>query len=209
MTPPVRLILADDHELFRQGLRSLLLRQRDMQLVGEAETVDALFDKVASIPCDILLLDLQMDRWAMDEIGRLTAHARVLVLTADESTETAITAMCLGARAIVQKRYAIQTLMTAIRAVAGGLVWMPPALQNEMVGQRREVSPSSLTSRELEIVRHVARGLRNLEVAKRLAISENTVKTHLSNIFNKLEVRDRVELTLYAVRHRLVMDTSV
>ena len=122
---PVRLILADDHELFRQGLRSLLLRQRDMQLVGEAETVDALFDKVASIPCDILLLDLQMDRWAMDEIRRLTTHTRVLVLTADESTDTAITAMCLGARAIVHKRYAIQTLMTAIRAVAGGRVWMP------------------------------------------------------------------------------------
>ena len=78
-----------------------------------------------------------------------------------------------------------------------------------MVAQRRDVSPSSLTSRELEIVRHVARGLRNLEVAKRLAISENTVKTHLSSIFNKLELRDRVELALYAIRHRLVMDTSV
>jgi two-component system NarL family response regulator len=180
-----------------------------VRLVGEAETVDALLNKVVNIPCDILLLDLQMDRWAMDEIRRLAAYTRVLVLTADESAEIANTAISLGARAIVQKRYAIQTLMTAIRAVAGGLVWMPPSLQNEMAGQRRDVSPSSLTSRELEIVRQVARGLRNAEVAKQLAISENTVKTHLNNIFNKLEVRDRVELTLYAMRNRLVMDAAV
>jgi len=208
MNLPVRLILADDHELFRQGLRSLLLRQRDVQLVGEAETVDALFKQVAKIPCDILLLDLQMDRWAMDEIGRLAAHTRVVVLTANENAKTAATAMCLGARAIVQKRYAIQTLMRAIRAVAGGLVWMPPSPQNEVAGQRRDVSPRSLTNRELEIVRHVAGGLRNIEVAKHLAISENTVKTHLNNIFNKLELRDRVELTLYAVRNGLVVGAS-
>jgi DNA-binding NarL/FixJ family response regulator len=209
MNLPVRLILADDHELFRQGLKSLLLRQRDVQIVGEAESVNALVSKVANIPCDILLLDLQMDRWAVDEIERLANHASVIVLTASESAETAATAMRLGARAIVQKRYAVQTLMTAIRTVADGFVWMPPSLQGEIVGQWRTVSASSLTKRELEIVRCVASGLRNVEVAKRLAISEATVKTHLNNIFQKLALRDRVELALYAIRNGLVTGASV
>jgi two-component system NarL family response regulator len=204
MNLPVRLIIADDHELFRQGLKSLLLRQRDMQVVGEADSVDALINKVGKLPCDILLLDLQMDRWAIDEIRHLAIHTRVLVLTANENAETALTAIRLGARAIVQKRYAVQTLMTAIRRVADGLIWMPPNLQSDIVGQWRAVSSSTLTNREVEIVRYVASGLRNVEVAKHLSISEATVKTHLNNIFSKLALRDRVELVLYAFRTGLV-----
>jgi DNA-binding NarL/FixJ family response regulator len=205
---PLRLILADDHEMFRQGLKSLLLRQRGLRIVGEVETVSALQQQVAAIPSDILLLDLQLDRWVLDEIAELANLTRVLILTANENVGTALTAMRLGARAIVHKRFAVQTLMTAIRTVAEGLVWMPPNLQSEIVGQQQVVPPGSLTKRELEIVRHVASGLRNVEVARRLAISENTVKTHLNNIFQKLELRDRVELALYAVRNGLVAGTS-
>jgi DNA-binding NarL/FixJ family response regulator len=211
MNLPLRLIIADDHELFRQGLKALLLRHRDVQVVAEAESVDVLIEQAGRIPCDILLLDLQMDRSAIDEIGRLATFAHVLVLTASESAATALTAMRLGARAIVQKRYAVQTLMTAIRTVAEGLVWMPPSLQSEMAGHRRKVSSDaldSLTKRELEIVRGVASGLRNAELAKHLAISENTVKTHLTNIFHKLALRDRLELALYAIQNGLGTGTS-
>jgi DNA-binding NarL/FixJ family response regulator len=204
MKSPIRLIIADDHALFRGGLKSLLRRQRDMQVVGEADAAGAVMAKVAEANCDILLLDLQMERWALDDIRPLAAITKVVVLTASESVENAIIAMRLGARAVVQKRFAVQTLIEAIRAVAEGLVWMPPALQAEVASQWTSSASRSLTIRETEIVRHIASGLRNAEIAHRLAISEATVKTHLNNIFDKLALRDRVELAVYALRHGIV-----
>jgi two-component system, NarL family, response regulator len=204
MKTPIRLIIADDHALFRGALKSLLRRQRDMRVVREAETAAAVIATVTETPCDILLLDLQMERWALDDIPQLAALTKVVVLTASESVENAIVAMRLGARAVVQKRFPVQTLVEALRAVAQGLVWMPPALQAEIASQWSSPAAKSLTSRETEIVRHVASGLRNAEIAQRLAITEATVKTHLNNIFDKLKLRDRVELAVYALRHGLV-----
>jgi DNA-binding NarL/FixJ family response regulator len=104
----------------------------------------------------------------------------------------------------VFKRFAIETLMTAVRAVADGQVWMPPSLQADVAARLGEPASAALTRREREIVRHVALGLRNAEVAKRLAISEVTVKTHVNNIFQKLGIRDRVELALYAIRMGII-----
>jgi DNA-binding NarL/FixJ family response regulator len=204
MKTPIRLIIADDHALFRGGLKSLLRRQRDMQVVGEADTADCLIATVAETSCDILLLDLQMERWALDDIRQLAALTKVVVLTASESVEVAIVAMRLGARAVVQKRFVVQKLVEAIRAVAEGFVWMPPALQAEVASQWGSSASKSLTNRETEIVRHVANGLRNAEIAQLLTITEATVKTHLNNIFDKLGLRDRVELAVYALRHGLI-----
>jgi len=203
MTTLIRLIIADDHALFRGGLKSLLRRQRDMKVVGEVESAGALMEVLADTACDVLLLDLQMERWALDDIRQLATRTKVVVLTASESLENAITAMRLGARGVVQKRFAVQTLMEAIRTVAGGSVWMPPTLQAEVAAQWGASNSKQLTSREADIVRLVATGLRNAEIAQRLSITEATVKTHLSNIFEKLELRDRVELTVYALRHGL------
>jgi DNA-binding NarL/FixJ family response regulator len=204
MKTPIRLVIADDHALFRGGLKSLLRRQRDMQVVGEAESAAAMMATVAETRCEILLLDLQMERWALGDIQQLAAVTKVIVLTASESVENAIVAMRLGARAVVQKRFAVQTLVEAIHAVAEGLVWMPPSLQAEVTSQWSSPASKSLTSRETEIVQHVASGLRNAEIAQRLTITEATVKTHLNNIFDKLGLRDRVELAVYALRHGLV-----
>ena len=204
MNALIRLVIADDHALFRGGLKSLLRRQRDIQVVGEAETAAALIATVAETSCDILLLDLQMERWALDDIRHLAALTKVIVLTASESVENAIAAMRLGARAVVQKRFAVQTLVEAIHAVAEGLVWMPPSLQAEVASQWTSPASKLLTSRETEIVQHVAGGLRNAEIAQRLAITEATVKAHLNNIFDKLGLRDRVELAVYALKHGLV-----
>jgi two-component system, NarL family, response regulator len=204
MKTPIRLIIADDHALFRGGLKSLLRRQRDMQVVGEADTADSLLATVAGTSCDILLLDLQMERWALDDIRQLAALTKVVVLTASESVEVAIVAMRLGARAVVQKRFVVQKLVEAIRAVAEGFVWMPPALQAEIASQWGSSASKSLTNRETEIVRHVANGLRNAEIAQLLTITEATVKTHLNNIFDKLGLRDRVELAVYALRRGLI-----
>ena len=130
----LRLIIADDHALFRQGLRSLLALE-GLEVAAEVEQASGLEAALAANPCDILLLDLQMEQWSMDQIPELSRKTAVIVLTANESVETGLTALRLGARAIVHKRFAIESLMTAIRAVADGLVWMPPAMQAALVAQ--------------------------------------------------------------------------
>ena len=195
---PVRILIADDHALFREGLKSLLMLQPYDEIVGEVEhaaDLDAAIDRTA---CEILLLDLQMDRWMGNEVEPLARRTKVIILTASERIEDAVAAMRKGARAIVQKRFAVGTLMEAIRNAACGLVWMPPSLQSE-AARLGNASEQRLTAHEYEIARFVAEGLRNAEIAQRLAISESTVKTHLNNIFQKLHLRDRVELALHAL----------
>jgi DNA-binding NarL/FixJ family response regulator len=205
MSKQIKLVVADDHELFRGGLKSLLRRQRDMRVVGEAASTAELKEVLKRNACDVLLLDLQMERWALEDIRELSILTRILVLTASESIENAVSAMRMGASAVVQKRFAVQTLIQAIHAVANGSVWMPPALQAELTAQWNSSPTKQLTARESEIIRHVAAGLRNAEIGKRLSITEATVKSHLNSIFDKLELRDRVELALYAVRHGLAV----
>jgi two-component system NarL family response regulator len=200
---PLRLIIADDHALFRQGLKSLLLLQPDIKVIAEVERAADLHAVLSNTQCDVLLLDLQMDRWLMDDIAQLSAITSVIVLTASESGQNGVQALRQGARAVVHKRFAIETLMTAIRTVADGMVWMPPAVQTEFAAQGTS-SAKRLTARELEIVRLVAIGLRNAEVAERLSITESTVKTHLNNTFQKLGVRDRLELVHYAIKTGLI-----
>src|SRR5262249_23042120 len=149
---------------------------------------------VRTVPSDLLLLDLQMERSSLNDIEKLSKEVGIVVLTASERTEDALLALRLGARAVVQKRFASETLMDAMRAAADGTPWLPPTLQAELAKQWREPAAKTLTPRESEIVRLVALGLRNAEIAKRLFISEVTVKTHLSNIFQKLSLRDRIGL---------------
>jgi two-component system NarL family response regulator len=203
MRTPLRLIIADDHALFRQGLKSLLQLQADTQVVAEIESADDVEAVVSDTDSDVLLLDLQMDRWMMEDIARLSRLTNVIVLTASESAENGVRALRLGAKGVVQKRFAIETLMMAVRSVAEGMVWMPPTVQTEFARQESS-SGKELTPRESEIVRYVASGLRNIEVAERLSITESTVKTHLNNIFQKLGLRDRLELTHYAIKTGMV-----
>ncbi len=200
MEKRLRLIIADDHSLFRQGLKELLLLQPEVEVVGEVQRLSELASMLTTTPCDVLLLDLQMERWVGGDIERLSRVTRVVVLTASERKEDAMAALRMGAHAFVQKRYAVETLMEAIRSAAQGLVWIPPALHAELATQLRSSGRSQLSNRETEVIRCVAAGLRNAEVAERLSIGESTVKTHLNNIFQKLGIRDRVELALYAHR---------
>jgi two-component system NarL family response regulator len=203
MATPLRIIIADDHALFRQGLKSLLMLQPDTQVVAEIESANDVEPVVSRMDSNVLLLDLQMDRWMMDDIPQLSRLTNVIVLTASESAENGVKALRLGAKGVVQKRFAIETLMMAVRSVADGLVWMPPMVQTEFARQESS-SGKELTPRESEIVRYVCSGMRNIEVAERLEITESTVKTHLNNIFQKLSVRDRLELTHYAIKTGLV-----
>ncbi len=200
MPPPIRVVIADDHLLFRQGLKALLKSEPEVAVVGETDRVDALPALLAQTPCDQLLLDLQMERSVFNDIASLSPQVPIVVLTASEVPADAVAAIRKGARAVVLKRFAVETLMDAIRTVATGNVWLPLSLQTQMAAQLTRPKPNALSPREEEVVRYVAQGLRNAEIATRLAISEETVKTHLNRIFRKLGVRDRVGLALYASR---------
>jgi two-component system NarL family response regulator len=204
VSTPIRLAVADDHALFRLGLKSLLTLRTDVTVVAETEHADGLLPMLDATPCDVLLLDLQMDRSSLSDIGELAKRVKVIVVTASERADDALAAIRSGASAVVFKRFAVESLMDAIGAVARGEVWMPPNLLARVASELREPVREPLTAREREIVRHVALGLRNAEVARALAITEDTVKTHLNNIFAKLGIRDRVQLTLYAIRYGVV-----
>lgn len=200
----MRIVVADDHVLFRQGLTMMLQLQPDVEVVGEVSSLSDLGEMLAATSPDLLLLDLQMERSALPDLPALSATRDVIVVTASEAQEEALAVMRIGVRGLVFKRFALETLMDAIRAVQAGHVWMPPELQAAVTADWRAPAATRLTERELEVVRCVARGLRNAEVAARLHVSEVTVKTHLTNVFQKLGVRDRVELTLRAIRSGLV-----
>jgi len=205
MSTPLRLIVADDHTLFRQGLRSMLTNlQPDVSVVAEVERVSDLVPALDKTPCDILLLDLQMERNALADIEGLARRVPVVVVTASQQSAEALAAIRAGARAVVFKRFAVETLMDALRAVTAGDVWLPPALQRELAAPLSEPATKTLTRREREIVRLVALGFHNPEIAKQLSIGEVTVKTHINNVFHKLKLRDRVGLTLYALRLGLI-----
>jgi DNA-binding NarL/FixJ family response regulator len=201
---PIRVAIADDHALFRQGLKSLIGLRGDAEVVAETDHADGVAPMLAATPCDLLLLDLQMDRSSLVDVKSIAARVKVIVVTASERPEEALAAIRAGAGGLVFKRFAIESLMDAVRAVMDGHVWMPPALQARIATDLREPDTNALTSRERDVVRLVAFGLRNAEVAAKLFISDDTVKTHLNNVFQKLGVRDRVQLTHYAFRTGLI-----
>ena len=180
MRTPIRLLIADDHALLREGLKALLMLEPDIQVVAEIARADQLNSALAATPCDILVLDLKLDRSVIGDIGALAKKTKVVVLTGSERFEDALAALRQGARAIVQKKFAIKPLVEAIRAVDDDLVWIPPALQAKLTAQWGAATPGEqLTTRECEIVRNVAVGLTNAEIGQRLSIRETTVKTHL------------------------------
>ena len=203
-TSPLRLAIADDHMLFREGIRSLLEVANDLVVAAETDRVDKIVPMLATTKCDILLLDLHMDRSSLADIRHLATLVKVIVVTASEDPGHSLTAICAGASGVVFKRFAAETLKGTIRAAANGETWMPSLVQSRVASELREPSREPLTAREREIVRHVAQGLRNAEVGKRLFITEETVKAHLNSIFQKLRVRDRVQLLLYAFRAGIV-----
>jgi DNA-binding NarL/FixJ family response regulator len=200
----IRLILADDHAIFREGLKALLQHEPGVVIAAETSRIEGIDTIIDATPADILLLDLQMERSSLTEIEALSRKIAVVVLTASELVGDALAAIRLGARAVVLKRFAVETLMDAIDQVAAGEVWLPPSVQGQLAARLRDPAANPLSPREEEVVRHVALGLRNADVARRLFISEQTVKTHLNNVFQKLGIQDRVELTIYAIRQGII-----
>jgi len=211
-----RILLADDHPVFRDGLKRLLESERDFTVCGEAVDGGEAARKVRQLRPDLLLLDLSMPGASgLDALRELTAEktgTRILLLTAAIEQEALVTALQLGARGVVMKDSPTALLLKAIRGVLGGEFWVGrdrvgnliEALRPKMIQSAGHARVNhGLTDRELLIVSGVVAALSNRELSERLDITEKTVKTHLTNIFDKLGVSSRVELAMFAVRNGL------
>jgi len=215
---PIRLVIADDHPIFRDGLRRLLEAEPDLKVIGEARDGAEAVKLARQLKPDIMLLDLAMPRHpgleALRELSNGGANSvRVILLTAAAEKKEIVEALQLGARGIVLKDSATQLLLKAIHTVMAGEYWVGRESVSNLVQYLRTLVQASgedakqkkfgLTPRELEIVSAVVAGFANKEIAEYFKISEDTVKHHLSNIFDKLGVSTRLELALFAVNQSL------
>ncbi len=220
---PIRLVIADDHPIFRDGLRRLLESESDLKVIGEASDGLEAVKLARQLKPDILLLDLAMPRQpgleALRELssGPVSNPVRVILLTAAAEKKQIVEALQLGARGVVLKDSATQLLLKSIHTVMAGEYWVGRESVSNLVQYLRNLVQSSegdarqrrfgLTPRELEIVSAVVAGYSNKEIAEYFKISEDTVKHHLSNIFDKLGVSTRLELALFAVNQSLPLKT--
>lgn len=211
----IRVLIADDHTIFRDGLRKLLEAEDDMVVVGEARTGPECLALTQKLKPDVVLLDLKMpEKDGLAVLAELTAEkvaAKAVVLTASEDERDFVEAVRRGARGVVLKQAATDVLLEGIRKVHRGEVWLDQRVTAQVMKAVAEAPPAAarrgkplLSEREREVVGLVTQGFRNKEIAEKLCISEQTVKNHLHNIFDKLGVSDRLELALYALHHRLV-----
>lgn len=219
----IRIVTADDHPIFRDGLRRLLEAEPGLKVVGEACDGAEAVKLARQLKPDILLLDLAMPRHpgleALRELssGPGSSGLRVILLTAAAEKSQIVEALQLGARGVVLKDSATQLLLKSIQAVMSGEYWVGRESVSNLVQYLRNLVQSSgeeakqkkfgLTPRELEIVSAVVAGYANKEIAEYFKISEDTVKHHLSNIFDKLGVSTRLELALFAVNQSLPLKT--
>ncbi len=214
----IRLVIADDHTIFRDGLRRLLDLEDDFEVVGEAADGAEAVAMVRQHQPAILLLDLAMPKMpgleALRELSQQNSNTRCILLTAAIERRQIIEALHVGARGIVMKESATQLLLKAIRTVVAGLYWVGREPVTDMMMYLREQStlqvPSKarssfgLTRRETEILATIVAGLSNKEIAQKFTLSEDTVKHHLTNIFDKVGVSSRLELALFAINNRLI-----
>ena len=216
MPKKIKVAIVDDHTMFREGIKKILSLEPDIDVVGEAVDGEEVISLLTNCQPDVLLLDLKMEKidglTVLPRIIEQYPQLRVIILTASISLPESVGAIKEGARGIILKHAASEFLIKGVRKVNGGELWADNATMTQVVENlsrrfRKETetqrSKDELSSREKEVVSLVASGLRNKEIAEKLFISEQTVKTHLSNIFQKLGLGDRLELALYALRHNL------
>jgi two-component system NarL family response regulator len=215
-TPPVRVLVVDDHALFRHGLVSVLRSAADLEVVGEARDGMEAIEQAATLEPDVVLMDVRMPTVNGIEAARRIRVAqptvRVLMLTESEDEDDLFGALRAGATGYLLKEVAIDEIADAIRSVANGQALVSPSMTTKLLSEfnamsrrlEEEHDGRRLTDRELEVLRLIARGMSNKDIGTELVISENTVRNHVRNILEKLQVRSRVEAAMYAVREKLV-----
>lgn len=213
MAEPIRVVVADDHRVVRAGLAALLAQRPEFRVVGEAGTGDEAVRLAVELCPDVILMDLQMPVLdgvaATRQIRSAVPQTQILVLTTFDDDELIWSAIQAGAKGYLLKDSPPEALFAAVREVAAGKTLLPPEILARLAQVIQQGGPGgsagagteeALTEREQEILRLIARGYSNREIAAALYISENTVKTHISNLFAKLDVRDRTEAVTKALR---------
>jgi two-component system NarL family response regulator len=212
----VRVVVVDDQELFRRGLTMLLGVEPDIEVIGEAGDGNGAIDLVLEKVPDVVLLDVRMPKRsgleACMKIKEQVPATRIIMLTVSDEEGDLYEAVKNGASGYLLKDSSIDEVAQAIRVVAEGQSLISPSMAAKLIDEFKEISRSDrepggiprLTDRELEVLRLVAKGLNNREVAKQLFISENTVKNHVRNILDKLQLHSRMEAVMYAVREKLL-----
>ena len=213
---PVRVAVVDDHAVFRQGLVMLLGLESDMEVVGEAGDGDAAAELAARVAPDVMLMDVRMPKRSGIEacvtIKETAPSTQVIMLTSSDEDADLYAAVKNGASGYLLKDSAVAEVAQAVRLVADGQSLISPSMAVKLLGEfqqlsdpeRQSVPTPRLTDRELGVLKLVAQGLNNREIGKRLFISENTVKNHVRNILEKLQLHSRMEAVMYAMREKLL-----
>ena len=214
----IRVLIADDQALFRRGLYVVLGAEINIKVVGEAEDGAAAIAKAEELTPDVVLMDIRMPRVngieAARRIREILPTTRILMLTVSDEEDDLYEAIKAGANGYLLKEISVEEVAGAIYAVMQGQSLITPSMASKLLSEfnalakraaaREQLPAPVLTARELEVLRLVARGMSNREVADQLFISENTVKNHMRNILEKLHLHSRMEAVMYAVRKRLL-----
>jgi two-component system NarL family response regulator len=215
---PIRVLVVDDHALFRRGLQMVLEQEPDIEVVGEAsDGAEAVQCAADSLP-DIVLMDVRMPKRggidACTAIHETVPSAKIIMLTISDEEADLYDAIKAGAMGYLLKEISIEEVASAIRAVHGGQSLISPSMASKLLNEfasmikrtddRQQVPTPRLTDREMEVLKLVAKGLNNRDIAKELFISDNTVKNHIRNILEKLQLHSRMEAVVYAVREKLL-----
>ena len=209
---PIRVLIVDDHAVVRQGLKAFLRVQDDIEFVGEAANGDEAVTQARSVQPDVILMDLVMPGMdgveTMRQLSAAGVDSKVIVLTSFAEDEQVLAAVKAGAAGYLLKDVQPQELGNAIRTVHAGDAQLHPSIASKLMREvaaagSRHKEADALTARELDVLKALARGMSNKEIAAELGVAETTVKTHVSSILRKLQVADRTQAALYAVRERL------
>jgi DNA-binding NarL/FixJ family response regulator len=211
----IKVLIADDHPLFRQGIKQILELEKDITVVAQASNGSEAVQLARELAPDVILMDINMPGTgglqAIEEIKGENINSRIIVLTIHEDREYLIKTLQMGAEGYVLKDAEPSVLIDAIRSVYLGQSYIQPNMTKELVMEfnritlhsRDKYGENRLTTREREVLKLIAEGMINKEIATRLYISEKTVKNHVSNIFRKLNVSDRTQAAIYAIKNNI------
>jgi DNA-binding NarL/FixJ family response regulator len=214
----LKVIIADDHALFRRGLEMVLEKEPDIEVVGEAHDGEQAVERAQALMPDVMLMDVRMPRGsgieATQKIKELMPHVKILMLTHSDDEADLYESIKAGASGYLLKEVSTEEVADAVRSVWQGHSRISPAMASKLLNEfqtltkradeRQPLAPPRLTERELQVLRLVAKGLGNRDIATQLYISENTVKNHIRNILEKLQLHSRMEAVIYAVREKLL-----